>query len=87
MFYVYVLQSSKDRSFYIGFAPELRARLIKHGRGMVRSTKNLLPMELVYFEGYKSKRDALVREKQLKRFAKGFYSLKRRLGGSLMAEE
>lgn len=43
-------------------------------------------MELIYFEGYKSKKDALIREKRLKRFAKGFSSLKSRLSNSLMLE-
>jgi len=41
-------------------------------------------MELIYFEGYKSKRDALIREKRLKQFKKGYASLKRRLSDSLM---
>ena len=87
MFYVYVLRSKKDKSFYIGFTSQLRERFLTHSKGMVQSTKYLLPMELIYFEGYKSKVDAVMREKQLKRFAKGFYSLKRRLRDSLMAEE
>ena len=83
MFFVYVLKSKKDNSFYIGFAPELRKRLEKHNQGLVKSTKNIRPMELIYFEGYKSKTDALIREKRLKRFAKAFSSLKGRLFYSL----
>jgi len=83
MFFVYVLKSKKDNSFYIGFAPELEKRLEKHNQGLVKSTKNIRPMELIYFEGYKSKTDALIREKRLKRFAKGFSSLKGRLFYSL----
>jgi predicted GIY-YIG superfamily endonuclease len=43
-----------------------------------------MPMELIYFEGYKSKKDALIREARLKHFAKGFASLKNRLQFSLM---
>ncbi|MBI2035757.1 MAG: GIY-YIG nuclease family protein [Candidatus Liptonbacteria bacterium] len=86
MFYVYVLQSKKDKSFYIGFAPNLRERLVKHSKRLVQSTKHLLPMTLIYFESYRSKTDALNREKQLKRFAKGFYSLKRRLRESMLEE-
>ena len=50
----------------------------------MQSTKNLKPMELIYFEGYKSKKDALIREKRLKQFKKGYASLKRRLSESLM---
>lgn len=73
-------------SFYIGFAPKLKERLAKHNAGLVQSTKRFLPVELIYFEGYKSKQDALIREQRLKRFAKGFASLKGRLRFSLMRE-
>lgn len=84
MFCVYVLRSEKDNSFYIGFAPNLKERLAKHSQGLVKSTKHILPMELIYCEAYKSKTDALIRERRLKRFAKGFASLKGRLKYSLM---
>jgi len=85
-FYIYLLRSKKDNSFYIGFAENLKERIEKHNQGMVQSTKNIKPMELIYFEGYKSKKDALTREKRLKQFAKGFSSLKSRLSNSLMLE-
>lgn len=84
MFYVYILKSSKDGSLYIGFAEDLKARLVKHSQGLVRSTKNLRPLILIYYEAYKSKKDALIREKRLKQFAKGFASLKGRLKNSLI---
>ena len=84
MFFVYVLRSKKDRSFYIGFAQDLKARMEKHNQGLVQSTKNIRPMELMYCEVYKSKKDALIREKRLNQFAKGFVSLKSRLKYSLM---
>lgn len=84
MFFVYVLQSKKDKSFYIGFAVDIKERLKKHNEGLVRSTKNIRPIELVYCEIYKSKRDALIREKRLKKFAKGFASLRGRLKYSLI---
>ncbi len=86
MFYVYILRSKKDSSFYIGFAVDLRNRIKKHQEGFVRSTKNLRPIALIYYEAYRSKADALIREKRLKRFAKGFASLKGRLKYSLMFE-
>lgn len=86
MFCIYVLPSKKDKSFYIGFAENLKERLTKHNEGLVKSTKNILPMELIYCEAYKSKKDALIREKRLKKFAKGFASLKGRLKFSLMVQ-
>lgn len=84
MFFVYILQSRKDKSFYIGFAVNIKERLEKHNQGLVRSTKNIRPIELIYCEIYKSKKDALIREKRLKRFAKGFASLKGRLKYSII---
>lgn len=84
MFFVYILKSKLDNSFYVGFAPNLKERLEKHNNGLVLSTKNLRPIELIYFEGYKSKKDALIREQRLKHFAKGFGILKRRFKYSLM---
>ena len=84
MFYVYLLKSLKNKSLYIGFAPDLRARIIKHNQGLVRSTKNIRPVELICYEAYKHKSDSLTREKRLKQFAKGYASLKGRLKNSLM---
>jgi len=80
------IKVKKDNSFYIGFAENRKERMEKHNQGMVQSTKNIRPMELIYFESYKSKDDALIREKRLKYFAKGFSSLKSRLYNSLMLE-
>lgn len=83
MFFVYVLQSKNDGGFYIGFAVDLKERIKKHKDGLVKSTKNMRPFELIYCEVYKSKKDALIREKRLKHFAKGFASLKSRLKYSM----
>lgn len=86
MFFIYILRSTKDGSLYIGFAEDIEGRLSKHNQGLVQSTKNLKPMELIYYEAYKSKKDALIREKRLKQFAKGFASLRSRLRHSLMLQ-
>ena len=86
MFYVYMLKSKKDKSHYIGFAPDLKKRIEKHNQRLVQSTKGLRPLALVYYEAYKSKEDALIREKRLKKFAKGLTSLKSRLKNSLILE-
>ena len=84
MFYVYLLQSKKNLEFYVGFSPDLRQRVLKHNAGQVQSTKRHMPWELIYYEAYKSKDDAIKREQHLKYFAKGFAMLKRRVCGSLL---
>ena len=64
--YVYVLRSLRDGNFYVGFTRNLNGRLQSHNRGLVRSTKNRVPLELVYWEGCLSQADATQREKYLK---------------------
>ncbi|MDZ7367689.1 MAG: GIY-YIG nuclease family protein [candidate division KSB1 bacterium] len=64
--YVYVLQSEKDKNFYVGFTKNLIQRLAAHNEGKVASTKNRVPFKLVYWEGCLHQNDATKREKYLK---------------------
>lgn len=66
MYYVYVLQSKKDRNFYVGYTKDLKVRLKLHKKGKVNSTKNRVPLKLVYYEACLNQNDALKREKYLK---------------------
>lgn len=67
MYHTYVIQSQKDKSHYIGFTERNPlSRLEDHNRGKVPSTKNKKLWDLIYYEGYKDKKDALSREKFLK---------------------
>jgi len=66
MFYIYILQSKLDNKLYTGFTGNLKKRLFEHNSGGVTSTKNRRPLELIYYEAYKEKSDALKREKFLK---------------------
>ncbi|MEK9180061.1 MAG: GIY-YIG nuclease family protein [Patescibacteria group bacterium] len=83
MFYFYVLQSLKDLDLYFGYTEDLRERVKEHNAGRVVSTKNRRPLECVYYEAYKSKKDARERERQIKRRAKAYISLKRRFKNSI----
>ena len=78
-FYAYLLKSETGGRYYIGFTHNLKQRLEKYNGRKSYWTKRYALWKLVYFEGYKAKEDALRREKQLKRFAKGFAQLKGRL--------
>ena len=66
MYYIYVLKSKKDEQFYTGYTNDLKKRLGLHGDGKVTSTKNRLPLELVYYEACLNQYDATRREKYLK---------------------
>ncbi len=63
---VYILRSSKDGRFYIGQTDCLIERLSAHNRGSVKSTKNRRPLELVYFETYNGKSEAVIKEAFIK---------------------
>jgi len=66
MYYTYVLKCQEDQKLYIGFADNLKNRLIKHNRGQVKSTKDRRPLKLVYLEGCLNKNKAIKREKYFK---------------------
>ena len=84
MFYVYFLKSEKDGSLYIGYTDDLKRRLEEHNKEKSKSTKFKVPFELIYYESYKSRSDAKYRERNLKRFAGAYNSLKRRIKNSLL---
>jgi len=80
MFYVYVLKSLKDDGLYIGCTKDMAARINEHSSRRVESTKNSLPIELIYYEACLNQNDAFRREKYLKT-TYGRRYLKNRLKG------
>ncbi|WP_425593918.1 GIY-YIG nuclease family protein [Marinifilum flexuosum] len=67
MYCVYILQSQMDQSYYIGYTSNIENRLTYHNQGRSRYTRKKIPWILIYSEKYNSKRDALIREKFLKK--------------------
>lgn len=78
-YYVYLLKGSKAPFIYIGCTNNLENRIREHSCGKVFSTKKMLPIELIYYESYKSKDCAYKREKSLKTYGSGLAKLKARL--------
>ena len=66
-FFVYILQSMKDFSFYIGQCDDLDKRMSKHFDGFSKYASGKRPWRLVYFEMLGSRSEALHREKQIKK--------------------
>ncbi len=66
MYYVYIIYSESADRHYIGYCSELTSRLEKHNAGATPSTKPFRPWRLVYKEIYQTKREAIVREKEIK---------------------
>ena len=65
-YYVYVLLSKNDGKFYIGFTEDLKRRFEQHNKGESPATKCRRPFELIFYEAYRNKYDALRREKYFK---------------------
>jgi putative endonuclease len=66
MFYVYLLYSTRDNGFYIGYSTDLKRRLSEHKRSASFATKSRGPWRLIYYEAYTGREDAEGREKFLK---------------------
>ncbi len=66
MFYVYLLQSKLDKSYYIGQTNDLEKRLFDHNEGLSKYTSRKRPWEIVYFEKFKTRTEAIKRERFLK---------------------
>jgi len=79
MYYVYILESKKDKKMYIGSTNDLKRRLQEHQNGKVQSTSYRRPLELVYFEAFRNEAQARRREMNLKHFGKAYQELKRRI--------
>jgi len=68
MFYTYILKKGENSSFYIGYTGDLRRRIKQHG-----------PCELLYYEAYLTKKQAMEREGKLKQYGSAWRALKKRI--------
>lgn len=66
MYYVYILQSKKDKNLYIGRTNDLKKRFLLHNNGKIFSTKKRKPLKLIYYEVFLNQKDAFIREQWLK---------------------
>jgi putative endonuclease len=66
MFYVYILKSVKNGSYYVGTTRNISNRLKEHNSGETKSTRYLAPYEVIYSEPYGSLCDARRRERYIK---------------------
>ena len=66
MYYVYILKSKKNGKLYKGLTNDLKRRIKEHNSGNSTFTKNNSPWELVYYEAFKSEKDARNEEVFLK---------------------
>lgn len=68
--YTYMVRC-KDGSLYTGWTNNLEKRLQAHNEGSgAKYTKTRRPVELVYYEEYESKTQAMKREYEIKQLSK-----------------
>jgi len=64
--FVYILQSLKDDSYYVGSTNDLEDRFKRHNEGRVNYTKSKRPWKLVYYEEHPDRSSAVQRENEIK---------------------
>lgn len=70
MHYVYIVKCN-DNTYYTGYAKNLEQRILTHNQGKgARYTRGRIPVNLVYYEMYDSKSDAMKREWEIKQLTR-----------------
>ncbi len=68
--YTYILKCA-DGSFYCGWTNDLEKRLKAHNSGSgSKYTRTRCPVELLYYESYETKHEAMSREFHIKRMTR-----------------
>ncbi len=67
-YFVYILQSIKDKTYYVGSTQDLDSRLERHNQGRVAYTKPRKPWKLIYSEEHPDRTSAAKREYQIKKY-------------------
>lgn len=78
-FFVYVIRSKVDGSYYIGQTRDVNTRLLQHNNSKSKYTNSHRPYELVYLEFFSSRKEAEVREKYIKKYGNTKNFLKSRV--------
>ncbi len=65
-FHVYILLSETTNRYYVGQTQDVTERLAYHNANYSKSLRNRGPWQLVYQEEYKTRGQAMRRERQIK---------------------
>jgi len=66
--FLYILQSRKNGRYYIGSTNDLPRRINQHQTSQAKSTRYILPLELVFSQEYSTIEEARQIEYKLKSF-------------------
>ena len=78
MFFVYILRSKKDKSYYVGLTEDIKSRVKEHNLGLSKYTRTRIPWKLIWFCAFANKNRAAEFEKYLKN-GSGIAFMKKRL--------
>jgi len=67
MYHVYVIQSVKNKTYYIGYTKTLQERIKQHNQVKTKSIRHKRPFKLIYIETYCDKTVAKKQEIELKK--------------------
>ena len=67
MYFVYILYSESQKLYYKGFTENVKSRVEEHNAGKSRYTCNKGPWKLIFVQSFPTKKEALRREKSLKK--------------------
>lgn len=80
MYYFYIIENTEG-GLYFGSTNHLEKRKDRHNSGYIFSTKGHV-WEIIYYEAYKSEKDAREREKKIKQHGQAKTHLKKRIKNS-----
>ena len=66
MYYVYIIQSEKDGSRYVGSTADLKRRIQEHNRDDAKYTSSKTPYSVIWYCAFKTKKKSIEFEKYLK---------------------
>ncbi|MCZ2460143.1 MAG: GIY-YIG nuclease family protein [Chitinophagales bacterium] len=66
MFFAYVLKSIRHNYYYKGHCEDLEKWLAQHNSGVTWSTRPYIPFNLVYSEQFRTREEAIAKEKYFK---------------------
>ncbi|MCK5776529.1 MAG: GIY-YIG nuclease family protein, partial [Bacteroidales bacterium] len=65
-YYVYLLESELNRSYYVGQTQDIQKRFLRHNKGLEKYTKKYKPWKLLHYITLETRADAMKLEKKIK---------------------
>jgi putative endonuclease len=72
-YWLYILESKKDGTYYVGTTHNLEDRIERHNQGRVKYTQPKRPWKLVYSEEHPDRSSAMKREYEVKSHKRKVY--------------